>query len=300
MAMLVIAAVEAAIDIGLVIYAVVNQPREPLPALRDLQVMTGTNGAPIPYGWGTARVAGNVLWTPGIQYYKLGKKSSAGEALGPKSGYVFYASLAVAFGEGPGIINRVWADSKLIYDANPSQANAVPVTEWPAWSSTQLYNPGNQVNYAGNVWQALRISTDSVPSLTNSDWDIISTYPPYSTSQEYFAGDIVSLNGQLYVCQVANNNGTVGAIYPNSGATASEGSEDVLYWINLQTLYPAPTIYPGDNNQLPDSLIQAAEGATYTPAYRGLIYVVWENFVLSNFADRIPSFRAEVTYTKVA
>jgi Putative phage tail protein len=298
MALIAIAAVQAAFDVGLMIYRLLNRPKTPLPPLRDLQIMTSTNGSPIPFGYGTCRVAGNVIWSPGITYTTLGKKSNNGVALGPKGSFVFRASVAVAFGEGPGVISRIWADSKLVYDANPAQSSAVPVTDWPAWSATELYNPGNQVSLGSQVWQALKTNTNSAPASGNTNWLLVSTYPPYDPTQEYLQGDVVTYGGLIWVAQIASNNGTTGAHYPGSGDSENVGSENVLYWIELKALYPPPTIYPGDENQLPDSLIQASETVALTPAFRGLIYAVWENFPLTNFADRIPSFRAEVTYTR--
>jgi hypothetical protein len=309
MAMIAIAAVQAAIDIGTVVYRLMNKPRQPTPQLRDMEYMSGANGAPLPFGYGSVRTAGQVIWTSGVNYFKLGKGNgtqagigitTGGIALGSKGSYAFYASVAVGFGEGPAVISRIWGDSKLIYDANPTQSNAIPVTYYPAWVNTKLYNPGNQVNHSGAAWQALKTNKNSAPTQTNVNWVIISSYPPWSNSTEYLSGDIVSFNGQLYLAQISSNDGTVGAITPGSGATANVGSENVLYWILLTQIYHPPTIYPGDNLQLPDSLIQASEGATLTPAYRGLCYVVFENLLLVNFADRIPNFRAEVTYTKVA
>jgi len=53
-------------------------------------------------------------------------------------------------------------------------------------------------------------------------------------------------------------------------------------------------IYNGDEAQLPDSLIQSIEGAANTPAYRGLAYVVFENFPMANYGNRIPNFTFEV------
>jgi len=53
-------------------------------------------------------------------------------------------------------------------------------------------------------------------------------------------------------------------------------------------------IYLGDETQLPDSLITSIEGAENTPAYRGLAYVVFENFPMANYGNRIPNFTFEV------
>lgn len=62
--------------------------------------------------------------------------------------------------------------------------------------------------------------------------------------------------------------------------------------------YAPPTIYPGDELQIADTLVQAAEGAANTPAFRGLCYAVWPNFPLANFGNRVPNIRAEITYLK--
>jgi hypothetical protein len=296
------AATSAAISIAEAVEAQKhNHPM--LPPQRDWGYMSGASGSPIPFGYGTCRVPGQVIWTTGINYFGLSNNGPyQGISLGPKESQAFYAPIAVAFGEGPGIINRIWADSKLIYAANPALNSAVPVNEWPPWDDTQLYNPGNQVNFGGQVWQCIATNTNQEPNQNASPayWIIISEYPPYNNNTEYLVGDIVSYVGALWLCQIGNHNGTNGTHYPNSGDGQTVNSEFVLYWVSLRVIYPPPTIYPGDNNQLPDSLIQASEGVTLTPAFRGLIYCVWEELLLGNFGNRIPNLRAEITYTKVA
>jgi hypothetical protein len=54
-------------------------------------------------------------------------------------------------------------------------------------------------------------------------------------------------------------------------------------------------IYKGTEDQLPDPLIESFEGVGNTPAYRGLAYVVVEDFPLEAFGNRIPNFTFEVT-----
>lgn len=56
----------------------------------------------------------------------------------------------------------------------------------------------------------------------------------------------------------------------------------------------APRIYKGDEDQLPDTLIQSVEGAERTPAFRGLAYVLFEDFPLADYGNRIPNFTFEV------
>ncbi|PIR33973.1 MAG: hypothetical protein COV36_01780 [Alphaproteobacteria bacterium CG11_big_fil_rev_8_21_14_0_20_44_7] len=53
-------------------------------------------------------------------------------------------------------------------------------------------------------------------------------------------------------------------------------------------------IYKGSETQLPDSYIESFEGVDNTPAYRGLAYVVIEDFPLADFGNRIPNFTFEV------
>ncbi|KVC62707.1 hypothetical protein WI72_09695 [Burkholderia ubonensis] len=54
------------------------------------------------------------------------------------------------------------------------------------------------------------------------------------------------------------------------------------------------TVYPGDENQLPDPVMQAALGVNNTPAYRGLAYVVFNELDLSRWGNYLPSLSFEV------
>lgn len=54
--------------------------------------------------------------------------------------------------------------------------------------------------------------------------------------------------------------------------------------------------YPGDETQLPDPLIAALNGADAVPAHRGLCYIVFEDFELADFGNRIPNITAEITW----
>ena len=52
--------------------------------------------------------------------------------------------------------------------------------------------------------------------------------------------------------------------------------------------------YPGSEAQGADPFIAAKMGATSTPAYRGLAYVVFENLALTAFGNRIPQLSFEI------
>ena len=57
---------------------------------------------------------------------------------------------------------------------------------------------------------------------------------------------------------------------------------------------PGMTVYLGDENQLPDPTIESHMGAGNVPAYRGLAYIVFTDFDLSRFGNRLPNFSFEV------
>ena len=53
-------------------------------------------------------------------------------------------------------------------------------------------------------------------------------------------------------------------------------------------------LYKGTTDQLPDPLIEAVEGEGLAPAYRGTAYIVFEDFPLDAFGNRLPQLSFEV------
>lgn len=283
------------ISVGLAVGGLMTPHRSEMPPLQSEQVSSSADGAPIPFGYGKARLAGQLIWSNGVT---LTKKTSSGLGQG-QTQYFYWAQFAFAFGEGPGIIHRVWGDSKLIYDANPQQ-NALDPSLFPAWNSTTLYNPGNEVSYNGGVYESLTINENSNPATpATRDWLNISQYPPYDATVVYMPGDLVEATGTylgvtyyIWVCVRPNGPGT------DAGVVAPGHSDNL--WFPIQAWYGIPTIYPGDQLQNPDPLIQGAEGTAFTGGNRGLLYAVWTQlFPLANFGNRIPNVRAEIEFTKV-
>lgn len=54
------------------------------------------------------------------------------------------------------------------------------------------------------------------------------------------------------------------------------------------------TIYNGNDTQMPNSLIEAAEGVGNVPAYRNTAYVVFDTLQLADWGNRVPNFTFEV------
>jgi Putative phage tail protein len=53
-------------------------------------------------------------------------------------------------------------------------------------------------------------------------------------------------------------------------------------------------LYRGSEDQMPDTLIEAAVGLQYAPAHRGAAYVVFDELPLADFANRIPNLTFEI------
>jgi hypothetical protein len=112
--------------------------------LGDLTVTSSAYGAPIAIAYGTLRMAGNMIWSSGIQErqnitrIRSGGKGGGGSTQTSVS-YAYFASFALSFGEGPAEdVLRIWADGKLIHD----KTGASPEIAKP--SLRFLFHPGSE------------------------------------------------------------------------------------------------------------------------------------------------------------
>ena len=77
------------------------------PRLGDLTVSSSAYGASIPIGYGTLRMAGNMIWSLGIREQqnvtrtRSGGKGGGGRSTQTSISYSYFASFALSFGEGP-------------------------------------------------------------------------------------------------------------------------------------------------------------------------------------------------------
>jgi hypothetical protein len=120
------------------------------PRLGDLTVTSSAYGAPVAIAYGTLRLAGNMIWSSGISERQNVTRTRAGGkgGGGPRQtavSYAYYASLAIAFAEGPAEdVLRIWADGKLLYDksgASPEVAKGGLRFRFHPGSETQLPDP---------------------------------------------------------------------------------------------------------------------------------------------------------------
>lgn len=136
------------------------------PKLADKKVQISAYGAPISQVYGGVRVAGNVFWSTDLVEHKR-KEGGKG---GPKvTKYSYSVSCAALLCEGPIVsIRRIWADSKVVYDARPEADPAGKIASakfkeyWVLYTGTedQLPDPtieaedgvGNVPAYRGSAY----------------------------------------------------------------------------------------------------------------------------------------------------
>ena len=171
---------------------------------------------------------------------------------------------------------------------------------------------GQLLDYTKNetIWKKDKISGKlSEISLQTSTYNKIIPIV-YGTNK--LAGNIIWLGD---IQEVSNDNTTT--IKIGKGQKIKQTSIDYFYYLSfavvickgeiykLNNVWADTTLldlskyqyrfYKGTNDQQPDSLIEAINGVGKTSAYRDIYYIIFENFPLSEFNNRIPNFLFEVT-----
>ena len=112
------------------------------PRLSDLTVQSSADGAAMPVVFGTARIAGNVIWSTGLTETSNTQSSGGGSGGGGSSytTYTYSTDAAIALCEGTITgIRRIWADSKLIYDVSTTASVGTLVASASQASAIRIY-----------------------------------------------------------------------------------------------------------------------------------------------------------------
>lgn len=120
-------------QIGMTVGGIVDPPDGPQlegPRLQDKQIIVSTYGNAIPLIYGAEnRCSGNVIWSTGLLETSEEEESGGGKGGGggaTTTTYSYRVSFALAMGAGTMVgVNRIWANSKLIYDATGISVPAV-------------------------------------------------------------------------------------------------------------------------------------------------------------------------------
>lgn len=126
---------------------------------------------------------------------------------------------------------------RCILDANIRTVAFTAPFIWELITSPGTYVPGDIVGYGGYNYISKTHNTGAVPSTSTADWTLLTTgfriKGDWSTITQYFVGDVVRRNGQLYVCIIDNlNNETTNTTY---WTLVISGNEWQDIWISGST-----------------------------------------------------------------
>lgn len=268
-------------------------------SLQELQLQGADEGDPISRLFSQrVRVAGEIIWTP--RGFNNRTESESGGKGGPSTEQTFYSvDLAVAFGDGPpdglGVeaIDRIYADTSLIYDDSPNvniSSNLIAATVREEYVT--LYNIPEE-NYDPIIDKKFLVLTSPAngPDLSDLRSGNNATIDGW-TETDY------NLTSRCVSSSKANDGSTTAQFkLPKTASSAGEAAGNTITIDQTNPKFDTSkvanvTIYLGTEAQTKDSFIVSVEGADNTPGYRRVVYAVIEGFELEDYG-RIPNFRAE-------
>ena len=148
------------------------------------------------------------------------------------NGVIWMSTQAENLGNAPGV-SPVWDEyfGPLCADVFSSVSN------YTLWSSSTVYNFGDQIQYQGVAYQSLQAAnTNNNPSANSSPWWFPITV---AGDQGFYAGDLVylpaALPGQFVVFMCLNNNNTNVPSVPTAwDPTVQYGLDQVVSYNNAQ------------------------------------------------------------------
>lgn len=249
------------------------------PRLGDFQLQSAKEGTPIFFCLGPEnRIPGMLIW--GSELIEEKRDIEAGGKGGGQSvtEYVYFVDLAIAVCEGEiDSFQKIWADGKLIYDADPDFNE-----------TSNLLSVEDAGKYGIGAEYMMKIhSTAAGPdlSLLISGKDVV------------VSGFANGNNNGTYRCSSSESLGSGGSdVYlhrTNAPTVEAAGASATLY--QDKDVFDAETVgeftfYTGSTTQTADSLIESHEGAGEVPAFRNIAYVVMNRLALQDFGNRIPQF----------
>lgn len=115
------------------------------PRLGDLTVTNSAYGSMVPMVWGTARIAGNVIWAADM--VETGHTSGGGGGKGGGGGgsqtttYTYSDSFALSLGEGPIVgLRRIWLNGVVWWEIKPTPTIDVGSATWVQGLGFKFYS----------------------------------------------------------------------------------------------------------------------------------------------------------------
>lgn len=254
------------------------------PRLDDLKLQSGSEGSPVNFVIGTARVPGTVVWKSDLieSEHEVGGKGG-----GPtQTTYSYSVDVAVSVCEGPIYrISRIWANGNLLYNADADVSI----------SSNQIACTKTDVQNWNSVLQAYQVTTYQDLTSPSGGPDLSQLRSGKNCVVSGFAN--ANNNGTFRVLSSSKDeaSGNSTARLRNSNAVTASSSPTITITQDLPEFSPnkasAFTFYTGTESQTADPLIESYEGSGNVSGRRGKAYVVITGLQLSDFGNSMPQLQ---------
>lgn len=220
------------------------------PRIGDTSVTSASLGKTIPQHYAVTRSAGNVIWSAGLKEVKTTEtQGGKGGGGAETTTYTYYCSFAIAYGRAPARnLRRIWADGKLIYDANGFGATQ------NAKYRLRFIPGGDGTEVDPLIAESINRRLQGRPDVNEGNQEQ-STYTTYNDLIAQADAD-GSPRGQLYASKLREYLSTQGI---------DQGSD-------------------------------ATQDYRFTPSFKELTYIVFDNMPLEDFGNRIPNLTAEIEW----
>lgn len=165
----------------------------------------------------------------------------------------------------------------------------------PSFSQTFALGVCEGVRNVGRIWADNQVIYDPRPIIAPPAWQ---------ADTNYGAGDIIQNTGGGGTQFTALVDGLSGSTEPswNFGVADTTADNEEVWIASAYTPRTAVgqqynftmRIYNGTETQLQDSALEALVGVGNQAAYRGLVYIVFQDFDLSKYGNRIPGLEVEI------
>jgi len=265
--------------------------------LSDINVTPVSPGNVIPRVWGTMKIPCQVIFSSPLietmHTHQASKKSGKGSLLGQvATSYTYTYSLDVAFGVcgGPVLeIQRIWANQKLIF------VSATQVATQQADFDAAYQSEATRLIDQEGVALDMAAASAFVFAFNNfNTGEVVLTSPTDAVNyiSAHPIDDTAGITGLiLYPCGNPVNSTDTAAVN-NIVAQMYSGLNNQLEYISYINRYDLLEIYYGDENQIPNSLMEGYLGSGNAPAFRACCYFVIQNLQLMDFGNSLPAMTA--------
>jgi hypothetical protein len=214
--------------------------------INDLAVTSSAFGAVRPVVYGRVRIGGNIIWSTPIKEVRSESRHGSKGGKGGKNSvtsitYSYFGNFALAMCEGPidGVL-RIWADSKLIYDASSNTGGTPLGPDLPAQqqilSSNGLkfrFYPGTEDQTPDSLIQADK-GVENVPAYRGTCYIVFEDLPlaNYGNRLPNITCEIYQVQRPDYPYQTWTQATNPDTIFGSTGHTglAVDWDRNLAYW----------------------------------------------------------------------